>query len=223
MPAGRDIPAAGAGGAARRLHPAAPGGSCRTGTAQMGASPRTRTPSAPPGLGERRPRRGRCARSWRLHPQGQGQGTAGVSQGREEQPQERGRLAERAGSSPGRGAGHRGPLAGVSSAAGRCLEAAGAAGTATLRFGRFAAPGNRSGSPTTSPVPVEAYQGCKHRKGNLKSSIHTPSTGTKEGGNASQGFRYLPRKGRPTVASSYVPRSILSWVGTHCCYPSLPT
>lgn len=42
-------PGRGERGAARRLHPAAPGGSCRTGTAQMEASPRTPTPPAPPG------------------------------------------------------------------------------------------------------------------------------------------------------------------------------
>lgn len=106
---------------------------------------------------------------------------AGLSQGREEPRQERGWPAEPAGRSPGRGAGHRGALAGVSSAARRGLEAAGTARLCFGTHGMVTAPGNRSGRPSTNPVPVEVHQGCKYCKGNLKSSIHTPSTGTEEG------------------------------------------
>lgn len=150
VPAGRDIPAAGAG--ERGRGPEAPSrGSCRTGTARVAASPRT--PSRPPGSAGPGGEDGLEAAPPRA-----GAGTAGVSRGREEQPRS--------------GAGHRGPLAGVSAAVGRCLEAA---GTTTLRFrtrGRFAAPGNRSGSPSTNPVPVEADPGLQQRKFK-KQHIHT--------------------------------------------------
>lgn len=206
MPAGRDIPAAGAGGAGAR-----PGGSIPRlpAAAARQAGHRWALTSHP--IGERQrgdvPAAGpapSCARSWSCTLKGRrgegrglprpGAATPGAGPaGREgrQQPRARGwtRRAARRG-------------------AGRCLEAAGAAGTAALRFGTrgmFAAPGNRSGSPSTNPVPVEAYQGCKHCKRNLKSSVHTPSTSTKERKkNTSRGF--FPQKGQTRYCIQLCPK-----------------
>lgn len=108
MPAGRDIPAAGAGGAGRG--PEAPSRGSRRqlqdrhgtdGSVTSHPDP-TRSArasgNAGPG-GADVPAAGpapSCVRSWRLRPQGQVRGTAGLSWGREEQPQERGRLGGQA-------------------------------------------------------------------------------------------------------------------------------
>lgn len=205
VPAGRDIPATGAG--ERGRGPEAPSrGSCRTGTARVAASPRT--PSRPPGSAGPGGEDGLEAAPPRA-----GAGTAGVSRGREEQPRSgAGWLSGRA-AAQGEGPDTGGHLQGSPRQWGgawrqqeqpRCVFAP-VAGLQHLATGLAA--------PVQTLSLSKLTQGCS--KGNLKSSIYTPSTGTNEGKNASRGFRSLPRKGRPTFAFSCVPRSILSWVGTH--------
>lgn len=149
-----------------------------------------------------------------------GAGRAGVSQGQEQQPQERGRLAERAGSSPGRGAGHGGPLAGERGGAWRQQEQQEQPRCASAPVACLPHLATGLAAPVQTPSLSKLTRAASTAKG-IKKAVctHLPQAQRRE--KKIHLEVSFPRKGRPAIASSYVPRSLLSCVGTHCCYSSL--